>query len=226
MTLQDRWFHAKRHAVEFVEDQWFDRTHHVRTAGDVSLVRAGIRSNDTADSELYVPARPAHIREALNAAPVADFSEYTYIDLGSGKGRTLFVAAEFGFKRIVGVEFSEVLHQQACSNALAFRHRGRRGDHIACAGQNAKAFEFPEEPTVLYMFNPFGAQTMQVVLNNLEQSLVRAPRHVVVVLLWPRCGDQVARVPGMHEVCRTAHHQIFEVNAPQCAQGLDASLQR
>ena len=214
MTVQDRWYHAKRRVREFFEDEWFDRTHHVHTLGDVALRDAGIADCDRADSELYVPARPANIRAALQAAPIHDASRYTFVDFGSGKGRALFVAAEMPFRRVVGVEFSASLHAAALRNAQAFHHRGKGGQHIEPLYGNAMHFEYPDGPLVLYLFNPFGAATMQVVLDRLAASLARDPRHVVVVLLWPRCGDQVANVPGMRRICQTRRHEIFEAHAP------------
>ncbi|WP_419804507.1 class I SAM-dependent methyltransferase [Terriglobus sp.] len=214
MTWRDRWFHLKRRVCEFFEDQWFDRTHHVHTSGDVSLRNAGIATGEEADSELYVPARPKHIREALHASPIPDASPYTFVDIGSGKGRTLFVAAELPFRRVVGVEFSARLHEQACRNVQTFRFRGKDGSRVEPLHQNAMEFRFPDGPLVLYLFNPFGAATMQVVLNRLNESLQRDPRHTVMVLLWPRCGEQVARVRGMQRVCGTQRHEIFQAYAP------------
>ena len=120
MDVQDRWYHAKRRVRELVEDGWFDRTHHVRTMGDVALREAGIADADRADSELYVPARPANIREALRAAPVRDVSQYTFVDFGSGRGRALFVAAEMPFRRVVGVEFSGRRDCQLGASRCAF----------------------------------------------------------------------------------------------------------
>ncbi|GAA3748274.1 class I SAM-dependent methyltransferase [Terriglobus aquaticus] len=213
-SAQDLWFHAKRHARELVEDQWFDRTRHVHTSGDVPLRLAGIADAEKADSELYVPARPANIREALRAVPVRDLSEYTFIDFGSGKGRAIFVAAEMPFQRVIGVEFSARLHEQSSRNAQSYRFRGKTGSHVTPLHQNAMRFEFPQDPLVIYMFNPFGRATMQVVLDRLDASLQQHPRHVVVVLLWPRCGDQVAQVRGMQQVCATRRHEIFEAFAP------------
>ena len=214
MSWQDRWFHAKRYVREFVEDGWFDRTHHVHTMGDVSLGQAGIADGDKADSELYVPARPANIRDALRAAPIRDASAYTFVDFGSGKGRAIFVAAEMPFRRLIGVEFSAGLHAEACRNVETFRFRGRGAGTIEPLHLNAKEFVFPKGPLLLYLFNPFGAATMQVVLDRLAASLEQAPRHTVVILLWPRCGDQVERVPGMRRVCSTRRHEIFEAHAP------------
>lgn len=202
-----------RTIAEVFQDQWFDRTRNVRTSGNVSLHTAGIATDEFKDSELYVPARPAHIRQALREMPLRDVSGYSYVDLGSGKGRTLFVAAEMPFREIIGVEFSQQLHEQACANILSFRRWRRRCPRIRSLPMNAKDFTFPDAPLVLYLFNPFGAETMQHVLDKLESSLRQHPRHVLVVLLWPRCGDQVARIEDMRLHRTTRHHQIFEAHA-------------
>ena len=199
---------------ETLQDQWFDRTRHVHTSGEVTLRAAGIDVETQRDSEQYQPARPHHIRQALREIPVRNHASYSYVDLGSGKGRSLFLAAELPFHGITGVEFSKVLNDQACANIRTFRHRGRRCHQMASLHANARDFVFPEGRIVLYMFNPFGAETMQVVLDHLAESLRRRPRHAVVVLLWPQCQDQVARMPGMRLVRKTPRHMIFEAHAP------------
>ena len=218
MTAADHVERIARAVSEFFEDQWFDRSRNVSTSSNVSLQAAGIVAENFEDSEYYQPARPAHIRRALHDMPVKDVSDLSYIDLGSGKGRTLFIAAELPFRQITGVEFSPLLHEKACANIRRFRpwkpwnHWKRGCRQIASLHQNAKDFVFPDGKMVLYLFNPFGSATMQHVIENLEASLKRHPRHVIVVLLWPRCGDQFAAVKGMHLRRQTRQYQIFEVN--------------
>ncbi|MDQ2832552.1 MAG: class I SAM-dependent methyltransferase [Acidobacteriota bacterium] len=209
-----------RTASEFFEDQWFDLSRNVRTSGNVSLQTAGVARDQHPDSEFYQPARPAHIRQALHEIPVQNVSDYSYIDLGSGKGRTLFIAAELPFRQITGVEFSRMLHDQTCENIRRFRHRKQGSSNIASLHRNAKDFVFPENRLVLYLFNPFGSETMQHVLNNLEASLKRNPRHVVILLLWPRCSDQVAAIEGMSLRRETRQYQIFEAHWDQPASAL------
>ena len=117
------------------------------------------------------------------------------------------MAAERPFRRIVGVEFSADLHRQACANIRSYRRREQRTiESLHC---NATEFRFPDEPLVIYMFNPFGADTMQQVLGHLNASLREHPRHAVVVLLWPRAGDMVARVHGMRLTHGNRYMQIF-----------------
>lgn len=203
---------VKRGVGEFLEDQWFDRTRNVQTAGNVSSAASGIAAGELGDSEWYQPARPAHIRQALHEMPAKDVSSYSYVDLGSGKGRTLFVAAELPFYEIIGVEFSRVLHMAACANIRQFRPRAAGCRSIRSLHANAKDFVFPENRMVLYLFNPFGLETMQQVVKNLEGSLEQHPRHVVVVLLWPRHSGEIARMEGMRLRWETREYQIFEVH--------------
>ena len=173
MKLRYRLEGYGRAVDEFFQDQWFDRTRHVRTAGNVSLRDAGITQEG--DSRFHMPARPWQVRRALAAAPVATASEYTYVDLGSGKGRSLFVAAELPFREVIGVEFSRTLHERAAANVRSFRHRGRRCGPVRSVHADATDFAFPQTPLVVYLFNPFGATTTQRVLDNLEASLPTPP---------------------------------------------------
>ena len=210
MKLRYRLQGYVRAVDELFQDQWFDRTRHVRTAGNVQLLRAGIAQ--PADSLFYMPARPWQVRHALRAAPVASASDYTFVDLGSGKGRALFVAAEWPFREVIGVEFSRLLHERAVANIGTFRSRHRRCGPVRPVHVNAVDFAFPDGPLVVYLFHPFGAATLQRVLDNLQASLRQQPRHVVVVLLWPKCGEQVAQAPGVRLVEQGPWHQVFETH--------------
>ena len=200
-----------RYVREFFDDLWFDRTRNIRTSGNVTLHAAGMRGEEQKDSEFYQPARPGHIRQALRELPADDLSEFSLVDLGSGKGRTLFVAAEFPFRQIVGVEFSPFLHEQAARNIHRFRTRRAACKDIVALHKNAIDFAFPDGKLVLYMFNPFGRETMQEVLDHLVASLRQHPRHVIVVLLWPRCEDMIAGIPGMRLMRKVKEYQIFHI---------------
>ncbi len=214
MNAKDRARRVGRLVGEFFEDQWFDRTRQVRTSGDVLLPAAGIAAEAAGDSEYYMPARPRHIREAFREMPVSDVSEFTYVDLGCGKGRSLFVAAELPFRRIIGVELSALLYGQCCANLRSFRLRTKQNRRQMDAVQaNAKDWAFPEGNLVLYLFNPFGRDTMARVLQNLDAARQGRPRHVIVILLWPKCGDQVAALEGMVLRCEKKEYQIFEAHA-------------
>jgi len=47
----------------------------------------------------YQPTEPALFQEMMASLPI-EFDQFTFIDLGSGKGRTLLMASEYPFMKI------------------------------------------------------------------------------------------------------------------------------
>jgi SAM-dependent methyltransferase len=203
--------HVLRARVRSVEDWWFDTTRGVETAGNAKTPAESSVVGDTRDSYGYLPARAANMRDALRRLPVENLSRYTFIDIGSGKGRMLFVAAELPFARVVGVEFDEYLHAAAVRNVAACRLR-RRCTIIEPVLANAAEYEFPPGSLVVYLFNPFGPEIMNRMLDNLERSFSRDPRHIVLLMLWPEHADAVVQRSWLRLTERTRRHCIFEAS--------------
>ena len=63
----------------------------------------------------YDPSNPEVVRGLISKLQI-DYSRFSFIDFGSGKGRVLLVAAGFPFKEVIGVEFSRELHEVALKN--------------------------------------------------------------------------------------------------------------
>jgi hypothetical protein len=202
--------------VRACEDWWFDTTRRVQTSGLVAVPPASKVVGEIRDSYVYGAVRVANAHAALRDLPVGgagsrDYSNYTFVDMGSGKGRMLFVAAEYPFRRVIGVEFSNVLHEEAVANIRRYRHRKQRCADIESVHADAAEFEFPDENLVIYMFNPFGPEVMGRMLANLERSIERHPRPVLVVMLWPEHSDLVRRMRGVRVYRETRRHHIFEL---------------
>jgi SAM-dependent methyltransferase len=176
------WFHELLMAAEA---WWFDTSRRVQTSGTIALKGLTI-SGDASDSSPYIPVRPSRARAALGALPVQDHNAYTFVDIGSGKGRMLLVAAEYPFRKIVGIEFAAELNDRAARNIASYRHYKQRCQEIEALRMDAVDFRFPDGNLVLYFFNPFGPATMQRLLDELEQSLDRNPRDVLVVTVFPQ----------------------------------------
>jgi SAM-dependent methyltransferase len=162
----------------------FDRRHGVVTGG---VMR---RDQMTAVSEMgaaagadYVAVSPYTFRSALARVPEPSFSEFAFIDFGCGKGRAvLLAAAEFDFDRVIGVEHSAELAAVAASNVSAWRgpRRSRRVEAV-CA--DALTFPMPPQPYVLYLFGPFGGDSVLVgrMLDHLTKDLRANPRRAYIV---------------------------------------------
>src|SRR5258707_8821717 len=101
----------------------------------------------------YQPTDAVLFREMMATLPI-DFNQFTFVDLGSGKGRTLLMASEYAFRRIVGVELLPELHRIAQENLRKFKSEKQRSFHLESRGEDARSFIFPNEPIMLYLFNP------------------------------------------------------------------------
>ncbi len=133
----------------------------------------------------YQPTEPALFREMMASLPILsqqfEFDQFTFVDLGSGKGRTLLMASEYPFQKIVGVELIAELHRAAQQNIRDYRSPTQRCAQIESMLADAREFELPQEPLVLYLFNPLPERALSEVLQRLGTSLARAPRPVWVV---------------------------------------------
>src|SRR5262245_17564627 len=106
-----------RHEAEF------DRRYGVETAGIVHLAQHDTRGGDRTLASSYQGVPIGRFRELVGSLPIR-FEDFTFVDLGSGKGRALVLAAELRFGRIIGVEFSHELHDVAVANIGRLRERG------------------------------------------------------------------------------------------------------
>lgn len=156
----------------------------------------------------YQPTDAALFQEMISSLPI-DFSEFTFVDLGSGKGRTLLMASEYPFRRIVGVEILQDLHSAAENNIRTYRSPTQRCTQIESVCANARGFAFPDEPLVLYLFNPLPPAGLQQVLANLETSLQRKSRAVYVVYHNPLLEECLRECPWLQLAGRVNESVIY-----------------
>jgi hypothetical protein len=103
-----------------------------------------------------------------------------FLDFGSGKGRALLMAAQYPFRRIIGVEVSQVLSEAAHSNIARWTGQLACRD-IEVRTVDAARFSIPDDATVFYFYNPFHGATLHAVFQEIDCSRRRAPRRLWVV---------------------------------------------
>lgn len=104
-----------------------------------------------------------------------------FVDLGSGKGRTVCCAATYNIRRVIGVEDVEALHRTAKQNAE--RMRGRRAP-ISLIHGRAQNVDFTMG-SIFYLFNPFGPETLREVVAKLKEGIQTKPRDARIVYVNP-----------------------------------------
>ena len=135
----------------------------------------------------YQPTDAALFQEMMASLPI-DFGQFTFVDLGSGKGRTLLMASEYPFRRIVGVEILPELHRAAEENIANYQSTTQQCTQVESVCADASEFELPEGPLLLYLFNPLPEAGLDQILENLEESLPRHPRAVYLLYQNPLNG--------------------------------------
>jgi hypothetical protein len=148
----------------------FDRRHGTDTGGIIPLSSFTITSSNWVHGVRYAPTSPQGFRKALSmlGLDAENFHDFTFVDIGAGKGATLLYAAELGFKSVVGVEFVEGLHEVAVRNIAAFAPARSIGESVCI---DAVQYPMPDTPLVVFMNYPFSSkQLMGSVIANMQKS--------------------------------------------------------
>ncbi|MCB0872339.1 MAG: class I SAM-dependent methyltransferase [Actinobacteria bacterium] len=175
-----RKIHHARAVLHARASDRFDRRHGTDTVAEARIGDLTVASGDAGEGRMYVGSPPAVLEHCMPAL-VADPATTTFIDMGSGKGRALMLAAVHGFPRAIGVEFAEELHAIALRNRDAFDRITGLGERIEPCLGDAGAFAFPPEPLMLFFNNPFRAPVLRRVLDGLQRSLDEHPRPAVLL---------------------------------------------
>jgi len=178
-TQETRDYYAWRDA----EAQAFDSELGLDTGGTVHVFDLTVASPNVAHAGPYIAAGPEHFASAMALLDV-DVAGSTFVDLGSGKGRALMLAAEWPFAAITGVEFAAELHDVCLANIARF------GDaRISNVLGDAEQFAWPPGDLVVFMNNPFDRPLVQRVVARLTADLRANPRRARVVYLNPAAPD-------------------------------------
>jgi SAM-dependent methyltransferase len=161
----------------------------------------------------YQATEPALFCEMLERLKI-NFHEFTFIDLGSGKGRALLMAADFPFRRILGVEVLPSLHRVAQENIRQYKSDSQKCFAVQSLWGDARNFAFPPEPTVLYLFNPLPEPALAEVVARLEKSLRKHPRALYVLYHNPLLEVLVTRSRAFEKIGSTHQYSIYAAASP------------
>jgi len=165
-----RAFHRRQRHEQQINEA-FDRKYGTDTASEVSLESAGVPANEASrGNTVYRPLWEGEFRRAL-ASLSLDFGGYTFVDIGSGKGKLLLLASEYPFHAIVGVEYAPLLTEIALRNIATFHSELQRCSSITSVAADALEYELPRGPVICFIFNSFDDATMERVLGRISSAV-------------------------------------------------------
>lgn len=190
-------------------DAEYDWDHRVNTTGATVGWRERLLGHFHSP---YQPTEPALFAEIMASLHV-DFQEFTFIDMGSGKGRVLLMAADYPFRRVLGVELLPALDRVAQENLSAYKSDSQQCFAIEAVCGDAREFVFPNEPLVLYLFNPLLESGLITMMANLDRSLSQHPRVVYVLYHNPLLEHVVSDHRSFTKIGGTHQYSIFRGGA-------------
>jgi SAM-dependent methyltransferase len=170
----------------------FDERYGVDTGGLIGggELRSGHR-HDVFNTAYYgmAPSRfqwvmEQWIADQTHAVP----GDYSFIDLGCGKGRAVMMASEFGFRQVLGMELHAGLAKIAENNVAVWRAAGRAVCPVRILRGDATEFVFPDGPCLLYLFNPFAAPVMKRLIERIEEDFHGRPGMLDLIYFNPEAG--------------------------------------
>jgi SAM-dependent methyltransferase len=156
----------------------------------------------------YQPIEPELFREMMAELKI-DLGQFTFIDIGSGKGRALLLAAEYPFRRILGVELLPELNQIAQQNIRKFSSPLQGCADIDSVCMDATELSFPQEPLVIFLFNPLPVEGLRKLVQNLEGALRVNPREMRVVYGNPILEEVLTSSSRLRKTTGTLQYALF-----------------
>jgi len=105
------------------------------------------------------------------------------------------VAAAHPFRRLIGVDVSPACIEVARRNIARYGPDKIDPARIELLTLDAEDFEFPGDPMVMYLFNPFPGRVLERVVANLERSLRERPRQALIIYVNPHALAAITRSP-------------------------------
>jgi hypothetical protein len=184
----------------------FDEAHGVETSG---LIPAGHLTTGHPNDEhvtAYYGVAPSILRTLVDhwqaTPPPHPSHQYTFIDFGAGKGRAMLVASELPFRQIIGIELNPTLADIAQSN-LELWQASHAADPTAppiapirLLEQDALTFDFPRTPCIAFLFHPFEAPVLRLLLRRIETQFASRPGELDILYVNSECRSTLDRHPA------------------------------
>lgn len=181
------------------KDRSFDFRFQVDTANCVSPEDLEMAPSRRVHAVEYAATSPISFCQVISELGI-QYSDYAFVDLGSGKGRVLLLASEFPFREVIGVEIAPSLHAIAEQNIATFQARTRSHRPVSSICSDVTNFVPPAGPTIFFFYNPFHGEVLECALENLRKSYEQSPRPMMIVYHNPVHRAVFERMPYLTAV--------------------------
>jgi 16S rRNA G966 N2-methylase RsmD len=176
-----------------------ERKYSINTTGIDKLKSLEEKGIEVDHSTIYMPVSYDLLENVFNQLTNKPFNHF--LDIGCGKGRVLCVAAHYGFKKVMGLDFSKELCTTAEKN-LAVTQQKFTNLQCKVINNDAFYFEIPQDADCIFMFNPFDDVIMSGVAANILESFEANPRTITLIYANPLYKQELLDV-GFTQIYHT-----------------------
>jgi SAM-dependent methyltransferase len=184
----------------------------IQTGGLIDLVDLTTVGQNAGDGHPYSGTLPDEFERLMGLHPI-DETRFTFVDLGSGMGRAVLLAAQRPFARCVGVEFAKELHAQALRNLASVKRGALACPVVEFVLGDALEYDLPDGPVAIYLYNPFNDRMQRRLVDRLVRAAREGGREIVVYqcnACWPQVWDGAE---GVERVAADGVRMVHRVRA-------------
>jgi hypothetical protein len=184
----------------------FDLAHNLDTSGLVPAGHLLTGHPNDAFVTAYYGVAPSILRTLINhwreTIPPHPIHSYTFLDIGAGKGRAMLVASELPFRKIIGIELNPAMADIAERNLSLWREAHAADPTapplapIQLYEQDALTFDFPRTPTLAFLFHPFEAPVLKLLLRRIEAQFARRRNTLDILYVNAECRAVLDQHPA------------------------------
>ncbi len=177
-------------AVSFLSDYLFDLRYGTSTSGRIlpSQLQVNNSSKDAVFWSGYGATKERPFRKLLERLSFPKNS--VFVDVGSGKGKTLLIASKFGFKRVSGVELSHFLCDIATCNVEAYHKTSGCKVPIEIIESDILEYNIRRDENVFFCFGGhFSEVPLKKFLDNVKKSVDKNYRKIWLIFNEPNHDD-------------------------------------
>ncbi len=152
-----------------IDDYIFDLKYKLDTINYTPLGELNIDSKNKSRGINY---EPTYRLSFLKLLEICNFpKDYTFVDVGSGKGKVLLLALQYGFKRVIGIEFSKELIKIANNNIFRYNSNLIKNSIVNIEETDATDYAIKGYENIFYFFNPFDEHVLINFIKKINRSL-------------------------------------------------------
>lgn len=154
---------------DFLTNKFFDYWLGVETCTQVYPYDMLVSSNNIIHATRYQGCHVRVFKKLIRELP-PEYRNYNFIDFGHGKGRALILAAKYGMKKLIGIEFARDLYDTSNENWHSFESRFNTGADCDLIHGDVINFNLNTSKNIYFFFNPFRDKVMKQLLINISNS--------------------------------------------------------